>query len=133
MTPLSVRVVRAAELDSCFFAPRASVIERAAVATAVRCRLVSLGAEPVAAAGLIRVDDGRLFMFFDVADGLLNGVGHAKFIVRAAREMLSQVDEAVWTPCHDAKYKSAPKLVALCGFVPTDEMIEDARVWLKSP
>lgn len=105
------------------------------VATAIATRVFYLdgGSEPVAAAGLVRVDDGRLFLFFDVADGMLGGVGHAKLIIKTALEMLADAGEAVWTPCHASKYARAPKLVALCGFEPTDEIIEDARVWLRLP
>lgn len=133
MMRLRAMRVSACDLDRRFFRARVTEIERAAVVTAAACRLFCLGCAPVAAAGLVRIDDGRLFLFFDVADGRLGGAGHAKLIIDTAREMLSEAGEPVWTPCHETKYLRAPKLVALCGFESTEEYIEDARVWLKLP
>lgn len=129
---LSVERVRGADLDR-FFASRSGLMERRVVAMAKIARLVSLGSKLVAAGGLVRVDDGRLFLFFDVEDGAVSGAAHAKTFIRSALEMLNEAGEPVWTPCHATKYPRAPKLVALCGFKPTDEFIEDARVWLKLP
>jgi hypothetical protein len=129
---LSVERVSGAGLDR-FFASRSGLMERRVVAMATVGRLFSLGATPVAAGGLVRVDDGRLFLFFDVEDAVVSGAAHAKTFIRTALEMLQEAGEPVWTPCHATKYPRAPKLVAMCGFMPTDEFIEDARVWLKLP
>lgn len=108
-------------------------LSRAVVAISRDIRLGLRGGQAVAVAGIVRIDDGRLFLFFDVADGGLSGSRDALAIVRAARDMLEAQVEPVWTPCHVGKYPTAPKLVALCGFHPTNEIIEDAQVWLRLP
>lgn len=130
---LAAMRVGAHRLADVFFAPRATELELAVVSMATTARLFLLAGKPAAGGGLVRIDDGRLFLFFDVVDGVLAGAGHAKVIIEAGREMLAAVGEPVWTPCDAAKYPKAPKLVALCGFRPTEEIIEDARVWLKLP
>ena len=129
---LTIRPAQPEEIVSSLFSG-ASPIDVAAVRLSANGRLVSDGSRPVAASGLVRINDGRLFLFFDVVHGALCGVSHARAIIRAAREMLAVVAEPVYTPCNQAKHATAHKLVALCGFEPTDEFIEDARVWLKLP
>ena len=129
---LRMRRVEAGALGA-YYAPKGDALDGAAAATAETARLFYIGDQPVAAAGLLRIIDGRLFLFFDVTDGAMAGPAHARLIIETALEMLEEAGEPVWTPCHEDRYPRAPKLVALCGFLPTDEYIEDARVWLKLP
>ncbi len=66
--------------------------------------------------------EGRLWAFYDV----LGPVGPRVFY--AIRSVLEAQEEDVFAPCNDL-HATAPRLLALLGFVPTQETRFAMRVW----
>lgn len=85
----------------------------------------------IAAIGsLVERPDGRLFANLDVASADLLAP-HGRTAVLVMRRVLALAPRPVFAGCWEVRYPQAPKLFALLGFRPTDEIADNGnRVWV---
>jgi hypothetical protein len=90
------------------------------------------GGERVALVGFtLRQEDERFWGFFNVKEGLGPRVG--MMIVREIQRNFKALTEDVYVTCDDINYENtAPRLLRLWGFKPTDDNYEGMRIWVRS-
>lgn len=89
-----------------------------------------LRVDGVAIACGIVVEDAerRSWGFLDIrADRVGN---HGPKVVRAVRRYLDALGKPVLVLCHAEQFPTAPKLLTVLGFKPTDTYADGKRVWL---
>lgn len=85
---------------------------------------IALENDNLVAAGGFRRDKGRLWGFLDV----FSEVGSGLSVVRAAKRIVEKVKEPIYAMC-DHELESAPRLLRLLGFSPTDESRCGMTIW----
>lgn len=90
--------------------------------------MLKIDGVPAAFGGYVRGDDGRLWAFLDTKPEVVRSGGMA--VVKAVRAALDAVSEPVYVHCHAAKFATAERLLRVLGFAPTDEIIDEKRVWI---
>lgn len=68
---------------------------------------------------------GRLWGFLHVFDNTVPPLS----LVRVMKKKIEEVEGDVYAMCDDRHHPSAPRLLKLLGFVPTEEMASHMRVW----
>lgn len=71
--------------------------------------------------------DGRLWAFFDVLANVTSR--EAIEIVRGVRRVVREAKAPVYVLCDDENYATAPRLLKVLGFEPTEEISNNSRVW----
>lgn len=90
--------------------------------------LVVEGGEVLAVGGIAPIG-ARLWGFLNVKPEV---VGMRWTLIRSIRARLKTLAHraAVYAPCETAASPNAERLLRLLGFVPTDEFVDDLRVWV---
>lgn len=81
----------------------------------------------VAMGTLVRIHD-KLWAYFDVRDNLPARAG--LLVIRAARRQMAAAGEPVYVAANDGVHEDAGRLLKACGFTPTDQYVNDKRVWV---
>ena len=76
------------------------------------------------------LSDDRIWVFLDVERSLSRGAVTA--LMRAMQDGLIETNRVIHTACNIA-HASAPRLLALLGFTPTDEIRDGYPVWVWQP
>lgn len=71
-----------------------------------------------------RRDGDRVWGFLD-----LSGKPPPLTMIKAIKRRLDETDEPVYVGCAEHLFPSAPKLLTLLGFAPTEETVQGMRVW----
>ena len=76
------------------------------------------------------LSEDRVWAFLDVERSL--SLGRVAGLVRAMQDGLIETNRVIHTACNIA-HDSAPRLLALLGFTPTDEIRDGYPVWVWQP
>lgn len=88
------------------------------------------GGERVGMAGISHSNvDGRWWAYLNLKSDL-DGEGGLR-LVREMRAGLEMISEDVYVLCEEHIYATAPRLLRILGFKPTDEVNGDMVVWVR--